>query len=124
MLNFAEYTSSPQPITGRALNPLFNDRGLIPCVAQDAKTKQVLRFEWMDRRAFERTISTGVAHYFVQHRKGIWRRYPRPTGRYPVREMLLNEEQNCLLLVVDVPIEDDPAQISTSSFHREFDWQD
>ena len=124
MLNFVELNSTAKPITDHALNPIFDDKGLIPCVAQDAKTKQVLLFEWMDRRAFERTISTGVAHYFVQHRKGVWRRYPRPVGRYPVREMLLNEEQNCLLLVVDVPKEDSPTHVSSSSFHREFDWQD
>jgi phosphoribosyl-AMP cyclohydrolase len=124
MLNFVEFNSTAKPITGPALNPIFDDKGLIPCVAQDAETKQVLLFEWMDRRAFERTISTGLAHYFVQHRKGVWRRYPRPAGRYPVREMLLNEEQNCLLLVVDVPKKDSPAHVSTSSFHREFDWQD
>jgi hypothetical protein len=44
MLNFIEYNSAAKPITGHALNPIFDDKGLIPCVALDPKTKQVLLF--------------------------------------------------------------------------------
>jgi len=115
-------TSAPKPHPD--LTPIFDEKGLIPCVAQDVRTKEVLQFEWMDRRSFERTVSTGLAHYFINHRKGIWRRYPRPVGRYPVKEMLLNEEQTCLLLLVEVIKNEHSNRLSNSSFHREFDWQD
>jgi phosphoribosyl-AMP cyclohydrolase len=124
MLNLAEKTDTSHAILGHFLSPIFDGKGLIPCVAQDAQSKQVLQFEWMDRRAYERTISTGLAHYFINHRKGIWRRYPRPAGRYRVKEIFLNEEQNCLLLMVDTSKDKEEADISSSSFHREFDWQD
>jgi phosphoribosyl-AMP cyclohydrolase len=90
--------------------------GLIPCVVQEAKTKQVLLLERVDGRTFERRISTGVVHHFAQHRTGIWRRDPRPTRRNPVREMLLNDEQNCLLLVLDVKKKITPSMSAPQAF--------
>ncbi len=124
MLEEVEIIEASAPKPHPDLTPIFDEKGLIPCVAQDVRTKEVLQFEWMDRRSFERTVSTGHAHYFINHRKGIWRRYPRPVGRYPVKEMLLNEEQTCLLLLVEVIKNEHPNRLSNSSFHREFDWQD
>jgi phosphoribosyl-AMP cyclohydrolase len=107
-----------------ALTPNFDERGLLACVTQDAKTKQVLQFEWMDRGALARTMNTGLAHYFIHHRRGIWRRYPRAGTRYAVHQMLLNQEQNCLLLLVDVTTNQDPTTKHTSSFQHDFEESD
>ncbi|MBR7746839.1 phosphoribosyl-AMP cyclohydrolase [Undibacterium baiyunense] len=132
MLDLADSSVNATSILGQSLSPIFDEKGLIPCVTQELHSKRVLQFEWMDRRAYERTIQTGLAHYFINHRRGIWRRYPRPVGRYLVKEILLNEDQNCLLLIVDTSHEishstshnNGNATIVNSSFHREFDWQD
>lgn len=124
MLNATQISSSARKSIGHSLNPIFDDRGLIPCVLQDARTNQILLFEWMDRRSLERTINTGITHYSLQGRKAIWRKYTRPTAPYSVHDMLLNEEQNCLLIIVDITTEGSRANLSISSFHREFDWQD
>ena len=39
----------------------FDEKGLIPAIAQDAVTNAILMVAWMDRAAFERTITTGKA---------------------------------------------------------------
>ena len=46
--------------------------GLIAAVAQDADSGEVLMLAWMDREAFEKTLSTGEAHYHSRSRKKLW----------------------------------------------------
>ena len=40
----------------------FDDRGLLPAIAQDAATKEVLMVAWMNRNAIAETLRTGEAH--------------------------------------------------------------
>jgi phosphoribosyl-AMP cyclohydrolase len=48
--------------------------GLVPAVAQDADTGQVLMLAWMNREAFEETVRTGRAVYFSRSRNKLWRK--------------------------------------------------
>jgi phosphoribosyl-AMP cyclohydrolase len=48
--------------------------GLVPAVAQDAETGQVLMLAWMNREAFEETVRTGRAVYFSRSRRKLWRK--------------------------------------------------
>src|SRR5438477_5042405 len=48
--------------------------GLVPAVAQDADTGQVLMLAWMNREAFEETVRTGRAVYFSRSRNRLWRK--------------------------------------------------
>ena len=48
--------------------------GLIPAVAQDADTGEVLMLAWMNREAFEETVRTGRAVYFSRSRNKLWRK--------------------------------------------------
>ena len=50
----------------------FNDDGLVPAIAQDAESNEVLMFAWMDRAALERTLSTGQMTYFSRSRNQLW----------------------------------------------------
>lgn len=50
----------------------FNEQGLIPAIAQDATSGDVLMFAWMDRAALERTLSTGQMTYFSRSRNQLW----------------------------------------------------
>ncbi|MHC1593164.1 MAG: phosphoribosyl-AMP cyclohydrolase [Methermicoccaceae archaeon] len=52
----------------------FDERGLIPVVAYDIDTKEVLMLAWADARAVELTLSTGYAHYFSRSRRQIWKK--------------------------------------------------
>jgi phosphoribosyl-AMP cyclohydrolase len=48
--------------------------GLVPAVAQDAETGEVLMLAWMNREAFDETVRTGRAVYFSRSRGKLWRK--------------------------------------------------
>lgn len=50
----------------------YDSRGLIPAVAQDATTGEVLMLAWMSREAVERTLSTGRVTYWSRSRAALW----------------------------------------------------
>ncbi len=50
----------------------FDDKGLVPAIAQDYKTGEVLMMAYMDREAVEKTLSSGKAHYFSRSRNKLW----------------------------------------------------
>jgi phosphoribosyl-AMP cyclohydrolase len=52
----------------------FNSEGLIPAIAQDVVTRDVLMLAWMDRTAIERTLTDGFATYWSRSRKAYWRK--------------------------------------------------
>ena len=50
----------------------FDERGLVPAIVQDAATGEVLMLAYMNREALERTISSGLAHYYSRSRQRLW----------------------------------------------------
>jgi len=50
------------------------DGGLLPAIAQDATTGDVLMLAWMNREAFDETVRTGRAVYFSRSRGRLWRK--------------------------------------------------
>lgn len=52
----------------------FDGRGLVPVVAQDARGGAVLMVAWADREALERTLETGLMHYWSRSRQALWKK--------------------------------------------------
>jgi phosphoribosyl-AMP cyclohydrolase / phosphoribosyl-ATP pyrophosphohydrolase len=52
----------------------FDDRGLIPVVALEASSGELLMLAWASREALERTESTGMAHYWSRSRNELWKK--------------------------------------------------
>ena len=52
----------------------FNEKGLIPAIAQCAVTGRVLMMAWMNQEAFDLTRSTGQAYYYSRSRQSLWRK--------------------------------------------------
>jgi phosphoribosyl-AMP cyclohydrolase len=52
----------------------FNEAGLIPAIAQDEKTGEVLMMAWMNRDAIEETLATGQVCYYSRSRQKLWRK--------------------------------------------------
>ncbi|PYM57410.1 MAG: bifunctional phosphoribosyl-AMP cyclohydrolase/phosphoribosyl-ATP pyrophosphatase [Candidatus Rokuibacteriota bacterium] len=52
----------------------WDGQGLIPAVAQETETGEVLMVAWMDREALAKTLTTGLAHYWSRERRALWRK--------------------------------------------------
>ena len=52
----------------------FNERGLVPAIAQDSDSGEVLMMAWMDQHAIQRSLDEGFAVYFSRSRQQYWRK--------------------------------------------------
>ena len=52
----------------------FDERGLIPAIAQDSDSGEVLMMAWMDQHAIQRSLDEGFAVYFSRSRQQYWRK--------------------------------------------------
>ncbi|MFN9237967.1 MAG: phosphoribosyl-AMP cyclohydrolase, partial [Planctomyces sp.] len=59
-----------KPVTG----PDFDSHELIPAIAQDAETGDVLMMAWMNRESWQETLTTGKVCYYSRSRKKLWRK--------------------------------------------------
>ena len=62
------------PLSEALDNLAFNDAGLVPVIAQQHDTGEVLMFAWMNRAAIEETLATGQVWYYSRSRKTLWRK--------------------------------------------------
>jgi len=82
--------------------PRFEENGLIPVIAQDAETGQVLMLAYMNRQALDLTIKTGVATYFSRSRGRLWKKGEQSGHIQRVKQILADCDQDCLILKVAV----------------------
>lgn len=83
--------------------PKFDDDGLIPAIAQDAQTGQVLMVAFMNRQALDLTIQTGYATYFSRSRQKLWKKGQESGHVQKVQQILVDCDQDSLVLKVTVP---------------------
>ena len=83
-------------------SPQFDENGLIPAIAQDAKTGQVLMVAYMNRAALEATIQTGCATYFSRSRQKLWKKGEESGHFQKVEQILVDCDQDCVILKVNV----------------------
>lgn len=50
----------------------FNEDGLVPCIAQEYTTREVLMLAWMNREALQQTFATGLCTYYSRSRQKLW----------------------------------------------------
>jgi len=75
--------------------------GLVPAIAQDAKTGEVLMLAWMNREAVEKTLATGQAHYWSRSRQKLWRKGETSGHTQTLREFNIDCDGDTLLIKVD-----------------------
>jgi phosphoribosyl-AMP cyclohydrolase len=74
--------------------------GLVPAIAQDAATGQVLMLAWMNQDAYEETLRTGRAVYYSRSRGKLWRKGEESGNVQEVREIFIDCDADTILLKV------------------------
>lgn len=89
-------------MTNSWLNKInWSEDGLVPAIAQDAKTGRVLMVAWMDRDALQRTVELGEAVYWSRSRKKLWHKGEESGHVQRVKEIRLDCDQDVLLLQIE-----------------------
>ena len=78
----------------------WDDKGLIPVIAQDASSGNVLMFAWMNREALQKTAELGQAVYFSRSRGKLWHKGEESGHLQAVHEIRLDCDNDVILLRV------------------------
>ena len=81
--------------------PDFARIGLLPAIAQDANTGEVLMLAWMNEEAFQETLKTGQAVYYSRSRGKLWRKGEESGHVQAVRGIYLDCDSDTILLKVE-----------------------
>jgi phosphoribosyl-AMP cyclohydrolase len=99
---FAPRRTVEQVEEGTELAPKFDDRGLIPVVTTDHASGELLMHGYMNAEALAKTIATREAHYFSRSRQALWHKGATSGLVQNVRELLIDDDQDCVWLRVEV----------------------
>jgi phosphoribosyl-ATP pyrophosphohydrolase/phosphoribosyl-AMP cyclohydrolase len=79
----------------------FAADGLVPVVAQDRRTGDVLMLAWANREALRLTLASGAAHYWSRSRQALWKKGESSGHTQQVRELRLDCDADTVLYRVD-----------------------
>ncbi|MDE6884417.1 MAG: bifunctional phosphoribosyl-AMP cyclohydrolase/phosphoribosyl-ATP diphosphatase HisIE [Clostridia bacterium] len=79
----------------------FDDKGLVCAIAQDVHTGEVLMQAYMNKEAIDKTISTGIAHYYSRSRQCLWKKGETSGHIQKVKKILCDCDSDCLLLLIE-----------------------
>jgi len=99
---FKRRVSVEQVEESNELAPKFDDSGLVPAVTTDFDSGELLMVGYMNAEALRQTIATGEAHYFSRSREAIWHKGATSGLVQKIRELLIDDDQDCVWLRVEV----------------------
>ena len=99
---FQTRQSIEQVEEGTDLAPKFDDRGLITAVTTDAQSGELLMQGFMNVEALQKTIATGEAYYYSRSRQTLWHKGASSGLTQKVVELMVDDDQDCVWLKVDV----------------------
>jgi phosphoribosyl-AMP cyclohydrolase len=82
-------------------NIKWNADGLVPAIAQDATSNEVLMLAYMNRESLALTIETGVAHYYSRSRQALWKKGETSGHIQHVKELRLDCDGDTVLIKVE-----------------------
>jgi phosphoribosyl-AMP cyclohydrolase len=80
---------------------VFNADGLVPAIAQQHESGEVLMLAWMSRESLAETLRTGQVHYWSRSRRKLWRKGETSGHTQALIELRLDCDGDTLLLRVD-----------------------
>ena len=101
-IEFKKRKSIEQVEESTELAPKFDENGLIPVVTTDFSSGEVLMQGYMNEEAFKQTISLGEAVYFSRSRKSLWHKGKTSGLVQKIKEIRIDDDQDCVWLRVDV----------------------
>ncbi len=78
----------------------WNKTPLIPAIAQDAETGEMLMLAYMNEEAYTLTLSTGYAHYFSRSRQRLWKKGESSGHTQEVLDVILDCDADTVLLKI------------------------
>jgi len=78
----------------------YNADGLVPCIAQEAATGEVLMLAWMNAEAVARTLATGRVTYWSRSREAFWVKGESSGHVQELVELRIDCDRDCLLALV------------------------
>ncbi len=75
--------------------------GLVPVIAQDYKTGEVLMLAFMNQEAWDLTLKTGIVHYWSRSRREIWKKGESSGNLQEVKEIRVDCDNDTLLIKVN-----------------------
>ena len=100
----------------------WDDKGLVPVIAQDATTGAVLMFAWMNREALEKTLALKRAVYFSRSRNKLWFKGEESGHVQHVKSVRMDCDQDVLLLLVEQVGGIACHTGRNNCFFEEYDW--
>jgi phosphoribosyl-AMP cyclohydrolase / phosphoribosyl-ATP pyrophosphohydrolase len=79
----------------------FDQRGLVPCIAQDFASGEVLTLAYMSEESLQLTVDTGEVHFFSRSREQIWRKGEESGNVLRLRQLRLDCDGDALLALVE-----------------------
>jgi phosphoribosyl-AMP cyclohydrolase / phosphoribosyl-ATP pyrophosphohydrolase len=95
----------------------FDAQGLVPVIAQEARTGMVRMVAWANREALELTATTKAAHFWSRSRQALWRKGESSGHTLAVRELRIDCDGDVVLYLVD-PVGPSCHTGATSCFYR------
>lgn len=78
----------------------FNEAGLIPAIAQDHETNEILMMAWMNKDAVERTLETGRVTYWSRSRSAFWIKGETSGHTQELVDLRIDCDRDALLVLV------------------------
>ena len=78
----------------------YDERGLIPAIIQDAVNNQVLMMAYMNAESLEKTVATGLTHFWSRSRRKMWKKGETSGHVQEVRQVLYDCDRDTLLIRV------------------------
>ena len=75
--------------------------GIIPVIAQDYLTKDVLMLAYMNKEAFEKTLETNQAHYYSRSRQKLWHKGSESGHFQNVKQILIDCDEDTIVLLIE-----------------------
>lgn len=79
----------------------FDERGLVPCIAQDHATGEVLTLAYMNAEALRLTLETREVHFWSRSREEIWRKGETSGNTLALRQLRVDCDEDALVALVE-----------------------